>query len=427
MRFAVGVAVLLMLPSAAFAQGNPGPFGGLFGRTPERTGREFTALDFRTSLAAQYDDTLLIDEEIPAEDVPQSGYTGGGNLGLAYHRQGDRLMLQATGGASYQEFYQERTFGATTYDASAGMRANVTTRFQVEAQARYLRSPFFRLLPSFHTAAPAVIVPGDPFLTRLLVNDNYNASVGFNSRYSRTSTLSGSVAHRETRFDDGDSFRGIRADARWRRQISRGFAFVAGYGQERIRQSTLPDDEFVHELLDIGVEYSRQLSLSQRSSFGFSTQTSVVKRPLTGRRYRLNGSMMFAKLFGKTGSLTASLARSTEFLPGFIEPLYSDNAGASLNGMPSTRTEWVNNISVGRGRFGEGSGEVLTGRFLSRLNFALTRKFGVFTQYAVFYYKMPPSAISIVSLGEASRQSFSVGINTWIPVINRLRVPRDPE
>lgn len=429
MNVRVAVAVLLLLPSAAFAQGNPGPFGGLFGRTPERTGRQFTALEFRTSVGGQYDDAVFLDDELPPEDVPKSGFTSGGNLGLAFQRQSDRLTLTASGGATYQEFYQSRTFGATTYNATTAMRASLATRFDVEAQARYLRSPFFRLMPSFHSAAPAVVIPGDNGIVRLLENHNYDVGIGFTSRYAKHSTLSAVVSHRETKFSEGGKFTVLSAEGRWRRQLGRSLALNAGYGRERILNGAFQDTGIVHELVNLGVDFSKQLSLSQRTSLAFTTQTSIVKRPITGRRYRLNGSVAFAKLFGKTGNATLSLARTTEFLPGFIEPMLSDAVAGSISGLLSRRTEWFSNISVGQGQFGfEHPGKFVNGQATSRLNYALTSKFGVFAQYAVYYYKLPQTPTSIVILNsQVSRQSFTVGFNTWIPIINNVRTPRDPE
>jgi hypothetical protein len=424
------VAALLLLPAAAFAQGNAGPFGGLFGRTPERIGQEFTAVEFRTGVAGQFEDAVFVDERIAVDTVPQSGYTAGVNTGLVFERQSDRLMFRANGAATYQEFYRGPVFGATTYDAGLAARGNVTTRLQLEGQARYLRSPYFRLVPSYQAAGPAVPIPGDPFLVRLLVNDSYDVTGGFFSQYAKHSSLRASVSQRETRFNQGraNSFDVLRAEAHWQRQLNRSFALRAGYGREHIVQSAFPDDEFVHELLDIGVDFSRQLPLSRRTAIGFNTQTSIIKRPLTGRRYRVNGNVTLSKYFGRTGHASASLSRNTEFLPGFLEPMLSDAANGSLTGMPSPRTEWLTTISVGQGRFGfDSHEEFLTAHFSSRFNYALTPKFGVYAQYAVYHYQLPPTQMSVAVLGQVSRQTVTFGINTWIPIINRVRAPRDPE
>jgi hypothetical protein len=424
------VAALLLLPQAALAQGNPGPFGGLFGRTPERIGVEFTSVEFRTAVDGQYDDVVFAGETVPADDLPKSGYTAGVNAGLSFQRQSDRLMFRTQAGATYQEFYRAPVFGATTYNGLVAVSGRVTTRLRLEGQARAMRSPFYRLVPSFQVAGPAVAIPGDPFIVRMLVNDSYDVTGGFVSNYAKHSSLSASVSQREMRFDGGrgNNFDAFMVQGHWKRQLNRSLALRAGYGRERILQSAFPDAEYVHEMIDLGVDFARQLSVAPRTSIGFATQTSVVKRPITGRRYRLNGRVSLSKYFGRTGHATASASRNTEFLPLLLEPLNSDAVHASLGGMPSKRTEWQNNASFGLGRFGfENTERFLTTHFTSRLSFALTQKFGLYGQYTLYYFKLPPTQTGVPLLGQVSRQAFTVGISTWIPIVYKVRTPRDPE
>lgn len=425
----VCVAALLLLPAAAFAQGSPGPFGGLFGRTPERTGQQFTALEFRNAWGAQWDDALLIDEALPEDERPQSGYTGGVNAGLVFERLTDRLHVRSQAGATRQEFFRTPPFGATSYDAAALVRGEVSTRFDLEASARYFRSPFFRLVPSAMLAGSPVAIPGDPFIARRLTNDSYDVSGGFTSRYSKRSTLTASVSRRETRFQNAAStFDVVGAHAQWKRQLNREFALRAGYGRERIRQEAKPGDEFVHEVLDLGVDFLKSLSLARRTTLGINTQTSVIKRPVTGRRYRLNGSLMLSRHFARTWHATAGVSRSTEFMPGFLEPLLQDAVNFSVSGMMSRRAEWFATVNAGRGQFGfDDSGRFLTGHATTRLNWALMRHLGIYGQYAFYYYELPRSTAAISLLNQVSRQSVSVGLATWVPIINRVRVPRDPE
>lgn len=430
MKTLVAIAALLLLPSAAFAQGNPGPFGGLFGRTPERTGSEFTVFELRNSVAGQFESALLVDDAVPDEDVPAKGYTAGVNTGLAFERRTDRTQFAATGGATYQEFYRTPVFGATTYDAGLRASGTVTNRLTLDAQARYLRSPFFRLVPGFTAAGPAVTVPGDPSFVRLLLNESYDVSGGFVSRYAKHSSIRASVSQRHTVFQERDSYDIVRAEGRWQRQVNRSFALRLGYAREEITQSTIEVADYLHEYLDIGVDFSRQLSVARRTSVAFNTQTSMIKRPETGRSYRLNGAVSLATLFGRTGSATLSVSRNTEFMPGFIEPLYSAGVNGSISGMPSLKTEWQTTVSAGRGRFGlEAPDDFLTASLMSRFNYALTSKFGVYAQYAAYYYEQPPATSSsmVFLLGQVSRQAVTVGINTWFPLINKVRVPRDPE
>jgi hypothetical protein len=424
------VAALLLLPAAAFAQGDPGPFGGLFGRTPERTGNEFTAIDFRSAFAAQYDDALLIDESLPEDDLPRSGYTSGVNTGLVVERQSDRLQFKAQGGATYQEYYRKPVFGATSYDAQVQFRAEPATRFHLQGQAGYNRSPFFRMVSGVAAFASPVITPSDPYSVRLITNQTYDVGGGFVSQYSKRSSLTFTARQQETRFADTErnTFSVLGMEARWRRQMSRSFAVHASYGRERYRHSRLADDLFLYELVDIGVDFNRQLSVSRRTTLGFSTETAALKRPLTGRRYRLNGHALLTTHFGKTWRASAGVGRHTEFLPGFFEPLFTDAVTGMVGGMLSKRAEWMTTISAGKGTFGfDNEGRYATGHTLSRVNLALTRRLGVFAEYSIYYNNLPPTPSAFVMPDQFSRQSFAVGFNTWIPILNKVRAPRDPE
>jgi hypothetical protein len=426
----LGVAALLLLPTAAFAQGNPGPFGGLFGRTPERTGSEFTAIDFRNAFAAQYEDALRVDDAIPEDELPQSGYTSGVNTGLVFERASDRLLFKAHGGATYQEYYRQPVFGATSYDAGVMVRGKPATRLQVHGQAAFVRSPFFRLIPASNPADSVVVVPGDAFVARLLTHETYNVGGGFTSQYSKRSSLSVTAMQRETRFGGADpnTFSLVGMEARWNRQLNRSFGVHAGYGRERIRQSALPDASFIYELIDVGIDFNRQLSLSRRTSLAFTTETAAVKRPLTGRRYRLNGHASLTKHFARTWRASAGVTRNTEFIPGFFEPLFTDAVNAMFSGMLSMRAEWQTTFSAGKGRFGfDNDGRYTTSHMTSRLNWALTRHLGIYGQYSVYYYKLPPTPTGFVLPNQLSRQAFAVGLNTWIPILNKVRAPRDPE
>ena len=424
------VAALLLLPAAAFAQGDPGPFGGLFGRAPERTGNEFTAIDFRTAFAGQYDDAVLVGEALPEAEVPRNGYTSVVNTGLVFERQSDRLRFRANGGATYQEYYRSTVFGATSYDAGLLVRAEPATKFHLHGQAAYYRSPFFRMAPAVAAFDSAVITPGDPYAVRLIKNQSYDVAGGFESRYAKHSSLSVTASQRETRFGGtvGDRFSVLGMEARWRRQVSRNVGVHAGYGRERHRYSSLADDLYLYELIDIGVDFNRQLSVSRRTSLAFGTETAAVKRPPLGRRYRVNGRANLTTHFRKTWLVSAGVSRDTEFLPGFFEPLFSDVVTGMVAGMLSKRVEWMTTIAAGKGTFGfENDGRYTTGQTRSRLSLAITRRIGLFAQHSIYYHKLPPTPTAFVMPGQLSRQAFTVGFHSWIPILDKVRAPRDPE
>jgi hypothetical protein len=85
------------------------------------------------------------------------------------------------------------------------------------------------------------------------------------------------------------------------------------------------------------------------------------------------------------------------------------------------------NGEAGRGEVGIGDAR----RFISyngdaTLTFGITRHLGVFGQYLYYHYQMPPDALALVSAPRLSRQALSIGVRTWVSLIDKEKVPRDP-
>ncbi len=426
------VAALLVMPAAVFAQSNPGPFGGLFGRTPERIGRDYTALDFRSSGAVQLNDALLMPEGLPLEGVPQRGTSSGVSASLMFDRASDRLRLNARAGGSYQESYRDPILGATGIETSATVAATVTTRLTVDAAAGYRYSPFFQTEPllAASTLDPAVPVPGSSYAMRALDHESFDVRAGFTSHYSKRSTLSASVSRRETWFDDPrDNYESTGGAVRWGRRMSRDVTVRLGYSRDQVRTHALPDadNDFVHETLDVGVDFSRELPIGPRTSIDFETNTGMVKESGGPRHFRLDGSVGVTKYFHRTWHASARFARDTDFLPGFVEPLFSDSLSASIGGMVSKRSEWHAVVGAGRGRFGfsQPRQDFLNADATTRLVLGLTRHLGAFGQYTYYFYDMATGAAVVPVVSKMSRQTIVVGLTAWAPIINRVRTESD--
>ena len=81
------------------------------------------------------------------------------------------------------------------------------------------------------------------------------------------------------------------ASADWRRQprpaISASVPATAA--RTALISGVDGDAAYVNELIDIGVDYGKSLSLARRTRSSFGTQTSVLQDQETGRHFRLNG------------------------------------------------------------------------------------------------------------------------------------------
>jgi hypothetical protein len=420
------LALAVLVPAAASAQPQRNPFADLFGRAPDRGGREYTAVQFRTATGAQMAQTLETNFA-EALAVPE-GIVGGADASLDIDYVRSRIQGIIFSRYSYQQFTREPSFGVPAVDGGFRLNIDATTRLSLQAGARYSHSPYFRL-QWLAPGAGAPLLPADHAAIFLMKNDNAEATAGVTSRYTRRSSLTAQVFARETRYDNQPqhdfSARGFRG--RWRRQMSRNLAIHAGYGREelfpRLNGVTAP---YVKELLDIGVDFAKSLEVARRTNLSFSTQTTVLREDAGPRRLRVNGSILLERYFKRSWVAQLNARRDTEFLPGFQAPVFTEHAGFSLNGNLATRLSL--NIAADGGQ-----GEVAfydSRKFISynggaRLTFAMTRHLGVFTQYVYYHFQNPPDLTLLSIAPRMSRQAFSIGVQAWVPLLDREKVISD--
>jgi hypothetical protein len=423
-----GVAVLLLLPTAAFAQGNPGPFGGLFGRTPDRVGKDYQVFEIRTMATGQFEDALN-DGSIPAEErVPSRGLGTGGVSGT-FAQRSTRLAVHATSRGNYVQYMEEPYPGGMGVDSAGNVSFQVASRLSIDASASHLYTPYFQFHPQFFSWTPdgALLPPSSPYAATAVKNHSYGAGAGFTTAYAKHSTLRAGMERREMRFPDRPdadmSMHGMRAE--WTRQLHRSTGLKLGYGRERGRLGE--GREHLIETIDVGIDVVRPMSPGRRTGFGIRTQTAKLWTPEVGRLWRLNGGLDVTRWLRRTWLVRGQLQRTTDFVAGFVEPLLSDTVGVNVSGMLSRRAELVLLVNGGRGRVGfDASPERFTvGVATAQVSYALSRRIGLFVQHAYFYYELPQSASAVAPLTSLNRQTMTVGITTWIPVYIRERSPSD--
>jgi hypothetical protein len=422
------VALALLVPVAAAAQGRPNPFADLFGRVPDRPGGAITRVDFRSTAGAQWAD--IGEHTADNGDGVPDGLAGRADGELQLLHLGTRLQSQGHARYMYQEYRREPVFGSPGYDAGGQVVLKATNKILIDAGGQFTHAPFFHILPTTSEAFGWVAPPGgDPFIAYLIDNDSFEGHGGITAEYTKRSSVSLSGRWMETRFAnssaDNFSMRGFRGQ--WRRRMTRDFAVHVAYARDEMRQRRLGDDRFMNELFDIGVDFSKALPIAQRTTLSFSTETSALRENEGKRHYRLNGAVELQHGFNRTWQAVVGGYRATEFLPGFAAPLLSDRARAGVSGYLSKRFIFYGNVFGQQSQIGlQGSDRFVTYSGDARLTFAMTRHFGLFGQYVRYYYQLPLNADAVVRLPKLSRQTYVFGIQTWVPLINKAQVTSDP-
>jgi hypothetical protein len=422
------LALALLAPGVAAAQTPRNPFAELFGRAPERTGREYTAVQFRSIAGAQLGQTLEQSIGAPNHVVPD-GLAGVATTALDAEYVRDRVLFAGQARYSYHEYRDEPAFGTPSFDIAVRTDVKATTRLSMHGGGHFARSPFFQLMwmPADQAGS---LAPADRSAILLMRNDTVEGSGGLTSRYTKRSSLELSGQIRDTKFElqPQHSFTAVGGRAQWKRQVTRDLAIRAGYGREQLTQNT-PEGQllFTNELLDIGVDYAQELSLSRRTSLSFGTQTSMVRDEDGGRHYRLNGNVRLDKRFQRTWQFILAGRRGTDFLPGFRAPVLTEHASLSLAGYLLKRLTLHLDADGGRGEVGfNDARKFISYTGTAKLTFAMTRHLGVFSQYGYYHYQNPPDARTLFLVPRLARQTVSVGIQTWIAIYDKDKVPRDP-
>ena len=427
MKTFAGVAVLLLLPTAALAQGNPGPFGGLFGRTPERIGKDYRTFEIRTLVTGQVEDTLT---EPVGRHVPVGALGTGGVRGM-FEQRSARLTFNATSYVNYLQYFQAPHSGGTSVASTVTTSFRASSRLNLDGAVSHAYTPFFQFHPNFFSWTPqgVLVMPTEPYVATAVKSHAYSAFGGVSVPYSKHSTLNASFERRETQFEQrryaDQTLSGMRGW--WTHQLNRDLGLRFGYGREYVEQQA--DHEYVYETLDIGLNFARPISRDQRTTVNVQTELAREQTPLYGRHFRVNGNAIISRWFGRTGLFEFNAQRATDFVPGFVEPLHSDTLGASLSGMLSRRAQILVQGHAGRGRFGSESlvpvAPSMMAMAMTQFSFAATRKVGVFIQHNLFYFDSPERSSSVAPVTYFARQTMTIGMTTWIPIYTRERTPSD--
>jgi hypothetical protein len=134
-RVCLAVALLVM-PITATAQGNPGPFGQLFGRAPASTGQEQTLVEVRSDLSGMYD-TMLMAPEGERLGSTQSGALRAPLPGLIVEHTSEKFDANlAEVVAREQHFRDPEPFGANRFQRDASVKARLSDRWEARRRCR---------------------------------------------------------------------------------------------------------------------------------------------------------------------------------------------------------------------------------------------------------------------------------------------------
>lgn len=445
-RGALGVLILaVILAPGSHANAQSGqqdtqgesarPFRGLFRSGSSPTSNR--SLILSGSIYGGWDSSVLADQPgIDTRGDSTDGTFGGGSLGLAFNRRGRRVDFGLTGNTSTRWYPQQQELTSGAYTAGAGMNIELSRRTRLGLNQSIGYQPFYQL--SLFPGLDDPVLGGAPVPSNLdfVVNRSsgwiYDSAVNLDRQLGRRSNLSLFYRRSASDFEASDptappafNVNYQVAGFRFTRDLARGVALRLGYGYRTGTFANnaldLDDTAEAHEI-DVGVSYGKQLSFSRRTTFSFSTGSTLFE--VDGdRTFTIVGDAALRHQFSRSWLSTIAYNRSVGFITNFSGPVLSDNVSARLDGLLGERVmiSFQGGLSGGQAGYGAGGNEEGTSGFktysgTATMEYAFTANLASFVQYAYFYYDFP-RGLGLPVAGEFDRNSIRVGLSVSVPLL----------
>ena len=451
---AVCAAVLaLALPPATAAQTNEPapaevrrPYRGIFGGASNPNAPQ--SLTFSASVFGAYDDNVLAglaEGQVRNSWLQRSGTYWGTSAGLDYtlSKPGERFSFGLSSSAQAQ--YRDSGEGQVNpyYSGSAYMNARITRSTTLGLRQSLSYAPNYAVLLSpidSDDFGHEIALPADPDLELFPLQTLRTASsVTLSQQFGRNTTLSGSYNFRtieteeqedpdqaqQSRLRDYSAHTATLNFLHTRRMTSHA-QLVLGYGVRMSDSGGGNGQPPMMHNVNAGVNYSRALSFSRRTSLSFGTGSAVVmsdnlQDPLrpSRTRVRLLANANLVHEMGRTWTAELAYVRGLQSRDGFGELYFSDAVSTTVQGLVSRRLSVSSSAAWSVStldRPGRGGHNSLSAS--AQATYALTPYLGLYTRYVYYQYDYGDDIPLDTRFARAlDRQGVRVGLTTSIPLI----------
>jgi hypothetical protein len=439
---AVLVALAASVPSSAQTPRPERAYRGLFGgngANPNATRQ----LDFTVTFYGGYDDNLLANAADqggggqPLNDprFQASGQLGGAQAGLDFTRRTRRSSVDISGGGAYRYYPTAGRFNGLNGWADGAFSVSLTPTTTLGASESVYYSPYYSLAQFSAVPDPGLQVERF-FLNRDMALLEYPATT-----FLSTASLTHQVTPRASWALDyslryvnfrqaANSISDHNGGGTFTYRLNRQSSLHVGYHYRRGTLGLLLSDRRPVESHDvnIGIDYSRPLSPSRKTTFGLSTGSSIYRAAEEGyvsdartetTNYGVTANVYLRREIGRSWSAQVEYSRGLQFIYGVGTPYFADNVSGRIYGFAGRRTRlsgWGTLSYGGLGlRSASNYGTFNTG---ARLQLAAARYVALYADYFFYHYKFDDRAPLPPGMARATdRNGVRVGLNLWQPLL----------
>ena len=208
--------------------------------------------------------------------------------------------------------------------------------------------------------------------------------------------------------------------------LARGLGLRLGYGYSEGRTATLASDDAIrNHTIDAGVDFSRSLSFSRRTTLTFGTGSSVIVEN-DRSHYQVIGNARLNREIRRTWHAALAYDRNVGFLETFSEPVFSDSASVSVGGLINRRTQFHAGTALSVGEVGLSGADNGYNSYTTSIgvDFGLTRHVSLAVNYSLYSYSFAGGVTLPTGLSsDMRRQSVQAQVQLWSPLFQRARRP----
>jgi len=442
----------LAAPAGVSAQSRPSaepdsvrrPYRGIFGGSGDPSSPQ--TLTFDGSVYGAYDDNVVAGvtgRKTRDPFLQQSGAYQGADAGLEYtfQKRASKYNIATAAGGMARYAHSPDSDSTTPYghvDLQFDWHMTQSTLLSTSESTAYASRYNFSFLPRTDqmTGQDIAYMSNPDFdLFGMPALRSTTAVILTQQLWGRNTSLSAGYLYRTVNmFEDvqvGDRYNDYRTQTgllrfNHTRPMSAHAELQLGYGIRVSDRRSGTGEPRIMQTVNVGVNYSRALSFSRRTTLSFSTGTAILNaehledgtsdsRP----RFRLIGDASLVREMGRTWTAHAGYARAVRVRDGFTELYFTDVATVDLNGLITRRLSWNSAASWARSTLDRAGNNGHRGQSVtSQLNYALNGSFALFARYIYYTYRYDEGIPLDSRLPRAlDRQGVRMGLTTSVPLI----------
>jgi len=425
---ACALLVCAAAPARAQVERRQRPQHGIFGG-PEASPNSPQQLDISASFFGAYDDDVTADTPgLQGTAAGLGGMYSGLTTGLSYNRRiGRRAAFNSSAGTSFR--YYPDLKGQSLAPLGEQVGAGFTIGSEKNDRNRLSFGGDLGFAPYYALGlAPIASVPMDigdlapqPVDSIVVRREAlmYGTGVQFEHALSARSTVTLNYAyhvmdfHEESRRQTSQS-----GGVHYRHGLSKNVGVKIGYERADSNFGGT-NDHVANHIIDAGLDFTRPLSLTRRTTLTFSIGPSLIEQNNV-LQYRAVIDAAVSHEIGRTWAARATYHRGFGMVAGLNSMVYSDGAGAALEGLLTRRLDFaaMGSFSTGEFTMTGAPNNYNTYQGSVRLRAALQQSTAVFVEYVAYRYQFDSRlGLPLGVPGSLVRQGVRTGLSLWLPLI----------